>query len=135
MSKYGVFSGPFIPVFGLNTETYGVNFRIQSEDRKIRTRKTPCLDTFHAVFLRKEMPTLTNLKGWNLSKFKNKIVKTLSNLRADEWVKLHQKNVLLVQVCFSFWKSSEQMLLWKVYVSLFNLGKPMRRISRATYCS
>ena len=26
MSKYGVFSGPYFPVFGLNTEIYGVNF-------------------------------------------------------------------------------------------------------------
>ena len=25
MSKYGVFSGPYFPVFGLNTEIYGVN--------------------------------------------------------------------------------------------------------------
>ena len=36
LSKYGVFSGPFIPVFGLNTEKYG-------------PEKTPYLDTFHAV--------------------------------------------------------------------------------------
>ena len=27
MSKYGVFSGPYFPVFGLNTEIYGVNVR------------------------------------------------------------------------------------------------------------
>ena len=26
VSKYGVFSGPYPPVFGLNTEIYGVNF-------------------------------------------------------------------------------------------------------------
>ena len=26
VSKYGVFSGPYFPVFGLNTEIYGVNF-------------------------------------------------------------------------------------------------------------
>ena len=34
VSKYGVISGPYFPVFGLNTEIYGVN---------------PYLDTFHAV--------------------------------------------------------------------------------------
>ena len=35
------FSGPYFPAFGLNTEIYGVNLnlRIQSEYRKIRTRK------------------------------------------------------------------------------------------------
>ena len=38
VSKYGVFSGPCFPVFGLDTEIYW-NLRIQSEYRKIRTRK------------------------------------------------------------------------------------------------
>ena len=38
-SKYGVFSGPYFPVFGLNTEIYGLNLRIQSKYRKIRNRK------------------------------------------------------------------------------------------------
>ena len=36
MSKYGVFSGPYFPVFGLNIEKY-------------EPEKTPYLDTFHAV--------------------------------------------------------------------------------------
>ena len=36
MSKYGVFKGPYFPVFGVNTGKYG-------------PQKTPCLDTFHAV--------------------------------------------------------------------------------------
>ena len=35
--KYTVISGPYFPVFGLNTEIYGVNIRIQSKYRKIRT--------------------------------------------------------------------------------------------------
>ena len=67
VSKCGVFSGPSFPVFGLNTEIYGVNLRMQSEYRKRRTRKeisvfspntvkygpekTPYLDTFHAVLI------------------------------------------------------------------------------------
>ena len=33
---------------GLNTERYGVSFRIQSECGKIQTRITPNTDTFHA---------------------------------------------------------------------------------------
>ena len=49
MSKYGVFSGPYFPAFGLNTERYEVSLRIQSACGKIRTRKTPYLDTFHTV--------------------------------------------------------------------------------------
>ena len=39
VSKYGVFSGLYFPVFGLNREIYSVNFRIQSEYRKIWIRK------------------------------------------------------------------------------------------------
>ena len=52
------FSGLYFPVFGLNTEIYGENFRIQSECGKIRTRKTPNGDTFHAVIsLNKKPPS------------------------------------------------------------------------------
>ena len=40
VSKYGVFSGPYLPVFSLNTGKYG-------------PEKTPYLGTFHAV----EWPT------------------------------------------------------------------------------
>ena len=36
MSKYGVNSGPYFPVFSPNTGKYGPEI-------------TPCLDTFHAV--------------------------------------------------------------------------------------
>ena len=44
VSKYRVFSGPYFPVFGLNTEIGSVNFPIQSQYKKIRTRKNPYLD-------------------------------------------------------------------------------------------
>ena len=44
------FSGPYFPAFGLNTEIYEVNLHIQFECRKIRTRKTPTRDTFHAGY-------------------------------------------------------------------------------------
>ena len=39
VSKHGVFSGPYFPAFGLNTERYTVSLRIQSKCGKIRTRK------------------------------------------------------------------------------------------------
>ena len=45
------YSGLYFPAFGLNTESYGVCLRIQSECQKIRTRITPNTDTFHAVLL------------------------------------------------------------------------------------
>ena len=39
VSKYEVFSGPYFPAFGLDTERYGISLHIQSECGKIRTRK------------------------------------------------------------------------------------------------
>ena len=38
VSKYGVTSGQYFPVFWLNTEIYRLNLRIQSEYRKIPSR-------------------------------------------------------------------------------------------------
>ena len=45
-SKYGVLPGPYFHAFGLNTERYGVSLRIQSECRKIRTRKNSVFGHF-----------------------------------------------------------------------------------------
>ena len=39
VSKYRVFSGPYFPAFGLNTDRYSVSLCIQSECGKMRTRK------------------------------------------------------------------------------------------------
>ena len=46
VSKYRVFSGPYFPAFGLNTERYSVSLRIQSECGKIRTRKNSVFGHF-----------------------------------------------------------------------------------------
>ena len=43
------FSDPYFLAFGLNTDRWGASFRIQSKCAKIRTRKTPNTDTFHAM--------------------------------------------------------------------------------------
>ena len=40
VSKYGVFSDPYFPAFGLNTERYSVTLGIQSECGKIWTRNS-----------------------------------------------------------------------------------------------
>ena len=45
------FSGQYFPVFGLNTERHEVFLLIQSEFGKIRTRKTPNMDTFQAILI------------------------------------------------------------------------------------
>ena len=50
MSKYGVFSGPYFPVFGLNTEICTVNLRIQPKYSKIRTTENSVFGHFsHSV--------------------------------------------------------------------------------------
>ena len=49
--KSGNFSGPYFPVFGLNAEIYGVNLRIQSKYKKIRTRKNSIFGHFHVVIV------------------------------------------------------------------------------------
>ena len=46
VSKYGVISGPYFPVFGLNTERSGGSLRIQSEYRKIRIRNNSVFGHF-----------------------------------------------------------------------------------------
>ena len=46
MSKHGVISGPYFPVFRLNTQIYGINLCIQSEYRKIWTRNNSLLRHF-----------------------------------------------------------------------------------------
>ena len=50
--SYLEFSGPHFPAFGLNMERYSVSLRIQSEFGKIRTSKTPNMDTFHEVYVK-----------------------------------------------------------------------------------
>ena len=45
------FSGPYFHAFGLSMERHGVPLYIQFECGKIRTRKTPNADTFHAVHI------------------------------------------------------------------------------------
>ena len=49
--RIGSFSGPYFPAFGLNTEMYFVNFCIQSECEKIRTRKNPNTYNFYTMFI------------------------------------------------------------------------------------
>ena len=46
VSKYGIISGPHFLVFGLNTEIYEVNLRIQPEYRKTRTRNNSVFGHF-----------------------------------------------------------------------------------------
>ena len=53
-------SGPYFPAFRLNMERCGVSLRIQSKCGRIRTRKTPNTDTFHAVCCVSYLPISVN---------------------------------------------------------------------------
>ena len=74
MSKYGLISGPYFPVFGLNTEIYEVN----PNTGKYGPEITPYLDTFHAVLFRGDMITNVGDHGYPTEKnFRCSLVKTL----------------------------------------------------------
>ena len=64
------FSGPFFLTFGLNTKRYGLSLLIQSECGKIRTRKTPNTDTFHAVILNRKLENIYCLFPENIYRIK-----------------------------------------------------------------
>ena len=49
VSKYGVISGPYFSVFGLNAEIYRISV-FSPNTGKYGPEKTPYLDTFHVVF-------------------------------------------------------------------------------------
>ena len=70
VSKYGVFSGPYFPVFRLITETY-------SKWGKYRPEKFPYLDTFHAVWY---IQNHISLFLWTLSVV-NKHFTLISNIK------------------------------------------------------
>ena len=64
------FSSPYFPAFGLNTERYKISLHTESKCGKIRTRKTPNTDTFHAV-------DYNNVRSF-CNRFVRRIVKIIS---------------------------------------------------------
>ena len=62
MSKYGVFSAPYFPVFGLNKGKYG-------------REKTPYLDNFHVVNWAHILLVLPENKRLKLKESKNESMK------------------------------------------------------------
>ena len=64
MSEYRVFYGPCFPLFGLNTEIYRVNFRVQSKYGKVQTSKTSKNSVFEH-FSRSGRFSLGSITLWN----------------------------------------------------------------------
>ena len=65
------FLGRYFPAFGPNTERYSVSLFIWFGCGKMRTRKTPNTDTFHAVRFRDIFRTLWNIYGEAILQKKN----------------------------------------------------------------
>ena len=61
MSEYRVFYGLCFPLFGLNTEIYRVNFRVQSKCGKVQTRKNSVFEHFS----RSARFSLASITLWN----------------------------------------------------------------------
>ena len=78
MSKCGVFSGPYISVFGVNTEIYGV--------KKYGPEITPYLDTFLAVSLNQR----------NFSTF-HAVTHLLSSLTEIQYLQIEQSKKKVYQ--------------------------------------
>ena len=84
------FSGPYFPTFGLNTESYSVSLRSQSECGKILTRKTLNTDTFHSVHMWR-----MRVNGYSRSQYRSLKLSFSEKCllgRAVKWVKVpHSK--------------------------------------------
>ena len=70
MSKYGVFSGPYFLAFEVNKEIYGVYHRIQSEYRKLRTKKNSVFGHFSCSDKHRDKRVTFNSLKFNYSKSK-----------------------------------------------------------------
>ena len=116
VSKYDVFSGPYFPVFGLN-------LRIHSEYRKIRTEKTPYLDTFTQClsnYYQKQLPEVFCEKRF-LKIFANFTVKHLC------WC-LFLMKVFFCKICETFkehlfWRTSANDFLFITMENLISKSK------------
>ena len=84
------FSGPYFPVSGLDTER--LCLRIQSECRKVRTKKTPNTDIFHAVRVMRNM----NIYGKNQIAEKNIEIPSLQRIWSHLLNKLLMENFIFL---------------------------------------
>ena len=79
VSKYGVNSGPLFPVFGLNTEIYLVNLRIQSEYRKIRTRNNSVFGHFSSSVSVTKIYPPAHQRPYDAKRWKNGLTAKILN--------------------------------------------------------
>ena len=96
MSKYGLFSGPYFPVFSPNTGKY-------------RPEKTPYLDTFHAVSGRLSPET-------DMTDSKNKDASINISILLHEIKTSQVKTFLMFLSCSYFWGNFRLNVLIKLFL-------------------
>ena len=87
VSKYGVFSGPYFPAFGLNTERYSISLRIQSKCGKIRTRKNSVFGHFSRSGCECLLVVTDYFSGWTQAyATRNKKYKTAAECLLNDFI-------------------------------------------------
>ena len=106
VSKYGVFSGRYFPVFRLKTEIFFINLYIQSECRKIWTRK----NSVSGHFSRSDENWLQGGCLW----------KRVQRCCPYYWLKIKFTLSTLSYLCFvkaEFLKNPRKALRWHLLIS------------------
>ena len=110
MSKYGVFSCPLFLVFGLNTETYSVILRIQSEYRKIRTGKYSIFEHF----------SRSDIVVIQMSKYQQTLHLRLGPNQSFRDLLMSRKTILVSGIWLSG-SRCENLMLLRFYFTVFML--------------
>ena len=141
MSKYGAFSGPYFPAFGLNRERHFVSLCIQSECGKIRAKKNSVFwHISHSVKREKHWHLhMTDLFSWrkyisNCTWIKQSHLGKCRNKKLHTWTLVNNgtlrntadfasalgnvKKMLKYQICFPTGLDASQMDFLNVLYSV-----------------
>ena len=117
MSRYKVISGPYFPVFGLNTKIYGV---FSPNTGKYGPEITPYLETFHTV-------AILRPKAFIFTKELHLIRLTGFQIRL-----LHDKNICLyISIYIAGHKNSDTELFITLHMQL---KSDLKGIERYHFC-
>ena len=141
------FSGPYFLMFGLITDRYSVYLCTQSECGKIRTRKTPNTDTFHAVYFFRKLPwwIFLNFRVLNtpLKKLKVRVISNLAFWKketkrrsTDSWIiNIYFKNLTLIRCKFCYYSHQSFSYSVKYFVSASQPCSTLLPVLTAGYIS
>ena len=108
MSKYGVISGPYFPVLGLNTEVYSLNLRIQSEYSKLRIGNNSVLGHFsRSDDTQNSTCQQQDRKHLDLLSKNNFIKKDISKGWLDSFIKAYSEYTIECINAMLFWTENQ----------------------------